>query len=260
MNVFEEYAELYDLLYEGKDYAAEASAFHSLIERHRGGARTLLDLGCGTGRYEEHFADLGYSVTGMDMSEGMLESARRSAAARKGVQFLQGDMRSMDLGRRFDVVQALFHVVSYLSGDDDVASAFDAVRRHLSPGGIFVFDCWHGPGVLSDPPTVRVLERRSGDLKVWRVARPRLHPASNLVDVDYTILSSRGDDAPLREIRESHRMRYFFLPELRRFLSQSGLLLVEAHPSWNPGGEIGTADWHITVVARSDDRKPETIP
>jgi SAM-dependent methyltransferase len=169
-------------------------------------------------------------------------------------------MRDVHLGRRFDVVQALFHVVSYLETDEDLERAFACVREHLEPGGLFLFDCWHGAGVLSDPPAVRVLERRDGNLRVWRTAVPKVEADRDVVQVDYTILVADGFEAPLREIRESHRMRYFFLPELHRLLLRAGMRVVDAHPSWHPGRAIGLGDWYLTIVARAEGENQETTP
>ena len=154
--VFDAYAAYYDLLYRDKDYAGEAAYVQGLIRRHAPGARHILELGCGTGRHADALTNLGFRVTGVDRSGEMVARARERAVGRQDLQFMEGDLRDFRSGRKYEVVLALFHVMSYQTENADLAAAFTTAAEHLAPGGIFIFDCWYGPGVLTDPPTTRV--------------------------------------------------------------------------------------------------------
>ena len=141
MSVFGAYSRYYDLLYEDKDYSKEAEFVSSIIRRHAPGARTVLDLGCGTGIHACTLARKGYQVTGLDRSADMLAKARErhGEAGSHGsgpVEFQQGDIRDFKLTHRFDVVVALFHVISYLPANSDLEAAFSRIRDHLKPGGL----------------------------------------------------------------------------------------------------------------------------
>ena len=81
MTIFGDYARYYDVLYQDKDYAGEADFVLSCLVRRQGEPRTLLDLGCGTGRHGLEMARRGVSVTGVDMSATMLEMGRQALAA-----------------------------------------------------------------------------------------------------------------------------------------------------------------------------------
>src|ERR1051325_10396521 len=72
------------------------------------------------------------------------------------VRFVKGDARNVRLGRRFGAVISLFHVMSYQTTNEDLSASFITAREHLERGGIFLFDCWYGPGVLTDRPSVTV--------------------------------------------------------------------------------------------------------
>ena len=81
MSVFNEYARYYDLLYRDKDYGAETDYIHNLIQKQNPGCRTILNLGCGSGRHDRCLVERGYAVTGVDLSEEMLTAARCAVVA-----------------------------------------------------------------------------------------------------------------------------------------------------------------------------------
>ena len=115
-------------------------------------------------------------------------------------------------------------------------------------GGIFVFDFWYGPGVLTDPPTERVKRLEDGAIQVTRTAKPTLWPNENVVDVHYRMQVKQNSNGMVADIEETHRMRYLFLPELRWMLQEAGLDVLDAQ-SWM-SGELGTGSWFGVIVAR----------
>ena len=258
MSVFGAYSRYYDLLYRDKDYAAESGYVDGLIRQHAPAARTILELGCGTGAHAAGFAGLGYEVHGVDVSLGMLESARLrkenlepKLAAR--LEFSSGDVRSFRSGRRFDVVTALFHVVSYQVTNESLHRTFATAAAHLAPGGIFVFDFWYGPAVLSDPPVVRVKRLEDAATRVLRVAEPTMHVNEDVVEVAYLVLVTDRATGHLEEISELHRMRYLFVPELRAYLGDAGLDVVHCS-QWMSDAAPSAGSWNVVMVARAAER------
>ena len=223
MSVFGNYSRYYDLLYRDKDYEGETAYVHSLIQAHRPGAQTLLDLGCGTGRHASLLAERGYDVVGFDRSPAMLAEARARASKGGRTEFVEGDLRSVRLDRQFDVVVSLFHVLSYQTTNAELAAACATLRAHLAPGGLFIFDCWYGPAVLNLRPAVRVLRLEDDATAVTRLAEPVLHPNANVVDVNYHVFVKDKQTSEVSELREKHSMRYLFAPEVEFVLAAAGL-------------------------------------
>lgn len=255
MSVFEAYSQYYDLLYRDKNYAAEADYVRRLVERERPGSRTLLDLGCGTGRHDFLLSEHGYRVTGVDLSADMLKVADEERARRLRAggapppDFSQGDVRSVRLGARFDVVASLFHVMSYQTTNDDLLAAFTTLREHLAPDGVAVFDAWYGPTVLTDRPVVRIKRLRGDGFDVTRLAEPVFHPNENVVDVNYQILITERESGRVQQLEETHRMRYLFVPEVRELLGRVGLRLDRAC-EFMTDGALGFSTWNALFVAR----------
>jgi len=246
MSVFANYARYYDLLYRDKNYAGETDYIQSLILRDLPGAKTLLDLGCGTGRHDILLAQKGYAVTGIDMSLEMLAIAKSQCSS---VNFIPGDIRTVRLDSAFDVITSLFHVMSYQTSNRDLTAAFSTVRAHLKPGGIFIFDCWYGAAVLTDRPTVRVKRLEDDKIAVTRIAEPFMHPQENLVDVNYHVFVRDKASGTVDELHESHLMRYFFEPEIEQLLEKENLSIVEKS-EWMTGKRAGFDTWGVCFVVR----------
>ncbi len=233
MSVFAGYSRYYDLLYRDKDYAAETRWIADLLQRHAPDARSLLEIGSGTGLHASRLAELGYDVTGIDMSTGMLEAAEaRRAALDPGIasrlKFTAGDARTFRLGKKFDAVISLFHVMSYQTSNEDLASALASAREHLNDRGVFIFDCWYGPAVLRQWPSVTTKELSDDATLVKRVAEPVIHAETNVVDVNYTVTVNDRVTGGSEVLKETHNMRYLFTPEIELALESAGMKLVES--------------------------------
>ena len=227
MEVFREYAQYYNALYKDKDYVSEARTIELLFRRHGMKGKRIINFGCGTGRHDFELEKLGYQCHGIDMSEGMIKEARSRACQKESsVEFEVADIRDYKTGEKYDAVISLFHVMSYQNTNEDVVAAIRSAANCLNEGGLFVFDCWYGPGVLTERPEVRVKEIEIDSGRVIRIARPVMHPNDSTVDVNYELVFSSIDD-PIKIINETHRMRYFFAPEIRFFLAETGFELIE---------------------------------
>lgn len=144
MDWFEEWFDspLYEKLYANRD-EEEAAELIALLEKTLSlqECSKILDLGCGRGRHSIKLSKKGYQVTGIDLSEQAIATAREKAGADgiEGIRFEVRDMRE-PLPETFDAIVNLFTTFGYFESDAENASVFDSVRQMLLPGGIFVLD------------------------------------------------------------------------------------------------------------------------
>jgi SAM-dependent methyltransferase len=254
MAVFGNYARYYDLLYRDKNYTTETNFIDQLIRQHATAASTILELGCGTGIHAGMLAEKGYHVHGVDISEEMLAEAHQRLAQRPEAEqakltFSPGDVRTVRVDQKFDVVISLFHVISYQTTNLDLAAAFETAKVHLKPGGLFIFDCWYGPTVLTDRPTVRVKRLQDEAIQVTRVAEPVMYPDQNWVDVNYQVFIKDLKTETVTELNESHRMRYLFTPEVNLLFAQAGFTPV-ASGEWLTDQPANFDTWGVYFVGR----------
>jgi SAM-dependent methyltransferase len=175
--VYSKVARIYDLLYTGtgiKDYPAESETLHAIIQEASPGARTLLDVACGTGAHLEILRRW-YEVEGVDLSPQMLDVAR---ARLRDVPLHVADMRTLDLGRKFDAVTCLFSAIGYVREPGEMRSTILRLANHVAPGGVLIVDGWvrpedwgdkyrGDPDVASDEETTVVrltFSRRTGSI------------------------------------------------------------------------------------------------
>ena len=157
----------------------------------------------------------------MDISEEMLSLANKRkkelpSEIANNLSFELGDARTIRTGKVYDVIISLFHVMSYQVSDSDLINTFDTAHIHLPQDGLFLFDFWYTPSVLSQKPEIRVKKLEDKHVKVIRIAEPVMHDSQNLVDVNFTVFVSEKSSGKIHQLSESHSMRYFSLSDLER--------------------------------------------
>jgi len=112
----------------------ETGEYNRLIHKAaRQSIETVLHLGCGAGGHDRYFKKH-YKITGVDISQGMLNKARDTNPA---VEYIEGDMRTIRLSRKFDCV-VIPDSIDYMSSLEDLNKTFHTASMHLIPGGVFL--------------------------------------------------------------------------------------------------------------------------
>lgn len=258
MSPFEKYSAFYDLLYRDKDYSGEAEYVARTVRAFSPRARTILELGSGTGRHGRLLAQMGYRVHGIERSPDMVSLARSQSdtvPSQNGGAFTceVGDICKARVGRTFDVAISLFHVISYQTTNDALRAAFRVAAEHLEPAGLFVFDVWHGPAVLTQQPTVRIKEVADERYGVKRTSRPRLDTNRGTVNVVYDMECEDKASGAVSRFSEEHLMRYLFPTEVEFLADAAGFRCV-ATEEFLTGVEPSPFTWGVMYVLQKSSR------
>lgn len=254
MGVFLKYASYYNLLYSDKNYALEVEYVESLIKKHSSfRVNSILNLGCGTGNHDFLFAKKGYNITGIDLSEQMVSVAKEAGEKNhvENADFLCSDIRRIKLEKEFDCVISLFHVMSYQTRNEDLKMAMRSAFEHLKKGGLFVFDCWYGPAVLSDLPSQREKLIENDEMSIHRKARPVIRFNDNTVDVNFDVSIQWKKDGSVEKLNEIHKMRYLFSPELELIYRETGFSLIASH-KWLTEEATSEKSWYAVFILEKE--------
>jgi SAM-dependent methyltransferase len=243
------YSQYYNLLYKDKDYSNEfqyvLSIINSLPPPPHG--NSLLDIGCGTGKHLKFFQDSGYAVAGVDSSFEMLNEARQYLGP--DADLLCAKASEFKINKRFNIITSLFHVMSYQTETSEFEKVLINVSSHLVSGGLFLFDFWYGPAVLSDPPVIRIKRLEDTKIKITRLAEPVMHYNENVVDINFELFIEQKAMNSFVKLNEVHKMKYFFLPELKYFSKKAGLSFVDSY-NWLTKDPLSDKSWYGFVILR----------
>jgi len=240
------YSALYDYLYADKPYQHEVDDINKCINRYldiKNRKINILDAGCGTGNHSKLLVNNdNYHIVGMDISESMLDHARKKV----NIDFVRGDITQFELSKEFDVVLTMAAVLGYQKSNEKVMNAFKCARKHLLPGGLYIFDVWYGPAVLYNGVKDVVKEVDVNKTKYVRISRCNLIFNENICHVNYKIRNNFG-----LLFVEDHYVRYFFPVELEHLLKLNNFEVLDIGQCPNIDLEPNLQSWHMMVVAKA---------
>jgi hypothetical protein len=199
--LYGELASWFHLLSSPVDYAEEAEFAHSLLaDRARTIPATLLELGSGGGNNASHLK-AHFNMTLVDVSQGMLDVSR---SLNPECEHIQGDMKSLRLGRAFDGV-FIHDSIMYMTTQDELGRALETARCHCKPGGVALFM----PDVIQETfvslTTHGGHDSSTGDDRSIRYIEwtfdPDPYDSTYTVDFAYLLREGRG---PVRVVHDTH--------------------------------------------------------
>lgn len=209
-------------------------------------ARSVLDVGCGTGSLLHLAREAGHQgrLCGLDPGAGMLEQARRRPEL--DIEWILGDLRSVSWEREFDFVVMTGHAFQVLLGDDELRAALAAVRAALTDGGQFGFE--------TRDPLARAWESWTTETPVevaaGAAASMRMTRQVRSVDGEIVDFTSTFDVPGESDPRHSDStLRFLGADRLDMFLAEAGLAVDERYGDW-AGGPPGEGSPEIITVAR----------
>jgi SAM-dependent methyltransferase len=170
------YAQLYDARVQ--DWPGELDFYRDFLAHTPESSQGILEIACGTGRVTLPLSKAGYKMTGLDISTELLEVARKKSVGMADPVWIQADMRTFKLKRKFGVVISPGHSFQFMNTPDEQVQCLEQVKRHLIPGGWLILHLDHQdlhwlaelldqkgtpykPGAVSEHPETRKMFRYS---------------------------------------------------------------------------------------------------
>lgn len=224
-------AKYYDNIYCFRDYLDESVRLQNLIEKYlETGGNSVLDVACGSGLHLKHLKD-DFSCTGVDISKAMLKLARKNV---EGVNFKEADMKTLKLGKQFDVVMCLFSSIGYVKTYLNLERTIQGFSRHIKEGGLVLIEPSHAESayVQGEP---RITTYDGKDMKIARVNYASLRQALAVVNM-HILIAEKGVDA--KYFVDRHDLGVFGVDETLRIMAEAGLKAKYLKGGLMPGREL----------------------
>jgi len=245
---YDAFAWAYDCLIERPVAAEVAGIVATLARRGVVPGATLLDAGCGTGRYAVELARRGFAVTGIDRAPALLaEARRRPAEAGARVRFAPGDLRAVPSRARFDTIVCR-GVLNDLLEPAERAAVFEAFAAGLRPRGVLVLDVRDWDATVARKTVEPMWEKRVTTPRGRLVFRSltRLDPATRrlLISEEHTPTTASGETTA----KADFVMRCWSRDELDRALRGAGFGAIEYTGSYE-GAPLGAGDRIVAAAS-----------
>ena len=175
----------------------------------------ILDLCCGTGRHSIRLAELGYNITGLDISSDFLRiAAEKSFESGLSIRWINRDMRNIQFEGKFDLVFIMFGAWGFFEEDIENYKVFQEVNQALKADGHFILDYFNRYWIMQNFQPFHWAERKTG----YYLEKRQFDHYKGRLNTESVFLKRDGS---VKKWETS--IRAFTLQEILNMIQQSGL-------------------------------------
>lgn len=203
---------------------------YDVIVKLAQGAKTVLDLGCGTGVLSARLAE-NADVVAVDPAGAMLDIARERYGD-VNLDWIEGDARNIRLNRKFDLVVLSGHAFQVFLTKEDQREALRTIAAHLSNGGKFIFDS-RNPYFPNSKERMKSETRRKfthsklGEVEAWNESRYDERSGVLTYSNSYRL----SDTSEVKSAEE--QIKYTSKSELIELMTEAGLEVTQCFGDWD---------------------------
>lgn len=215
--------------------------------------RRVLDLGSGTGEHARCFAEKGFEVVGVDVSDAMLARALEGGTP-EGVRFLKGDLLHVDtiVDGQFGVAVCLGNTLAHITDRAEMVQMFAAVRKVLVPGAPFILQVLNYEHLVHTGQRSLPLTFIQDDEGEEIFLRVMTYKEGGRVVFTPTVLRYRPDEEPPITVESSHNveLKGWTHAEVESALTEAGFASHELHGTMGSAPFIAADSHDLVVIAR----------
>ena len=248
-NVYREAAKIYDIIHGMNNQPMPDIPFYREYAKQQCGEKgekgEILELGCGTGRVAFTLAQEGLRITGLDLSQQMLDifkekldvEATKEQGVADRVEIIYGNMANFSIGRKFALITAPFRAFQAITAQSDIESVLSCVREHLTDDGIFIVNAFNPYANPLDESWCRaeefigeIVDEQTGIHIARYECRERIDPGNQII-YPYLAYNVTYPDGRTERLVENLQMKYYYSSQLRAEVEKAGLVVIEEF-SW----------------------------
>ena len=220
-------AKIYDYFMTDVPYNQWVDFYKAFTKEHLN--PSVLDLGCGTGEMSLRLEPTAKKVVGIDLSAEMIEQANDKKPHGSSWVFEQADLVQLSLDEQFDVIVSFLDVLNYITEKDQVKESFRRIKKHLNPGGKFLFDV-HSLEHMNQLIKDEIYSYVTDDLSYIWFCLPGQEKGEVHYDLTFFVAD---DDGRYQRFDEEHTQRTFLVEQYKHWLMQAGFSTVRVYADFN---------------------------
>ena len=212
--MYESFSQVYDIFMDDIPYDKWCEYIVKLLRKEGISGGKLVELGCGTGKITRRLRDFGYDMTGIDISEEMLDIASKSDS--KDILYVNMDMSKLKLPYLVDGIVSVCDSVNYLMDEDALFKTFARAYDSLRAGGVFIFDLkseYFYRSILGDKTFA---ENRDEASLIWQ----NYYYDDDMINEYELTIFAKNEDGTYRKYEENQYQRAYSLDTVVTLLNK----------------------------------------
>lgn len=208
-----------------------------------------LDIGSGTGAYDELFSEHFGKVVGIDLSKDMVAYANKYHT-RDNITYFHKDARCCQVileDFSADLAVSLAHVVGYQLDNHSLEKYFITVAKNLCKGGLFWFNFYNQPALFLSSLSPRYIKITDNGCSINRISNASIDADYNCLNMDYYYIVTDSEASNFIEIHE--KMRYYTKLELEYYLEKTGFEIINVF-NYKTNDPLSCSNWNGGILAR----------
>jgi len=228
-------ANLYDL--DQRDIVVADIPFY--IEYAQKSKGLILELGCGTGRVSIELAKAGFYITGLDLSQKMLEVYKDKIEnipndVKNRIEIINGNMTNFNLEKRYSLIIAPFRVFQALTKEEDIKKCLSCIHKHLDNNGIFIINVFRPNKQLDESWCSEEKiqwereDPRTGNFVIKKDLREKIDTRNQIIYPKF-IYEIKDKEGNVEIITEELELKYYYYNQLKTILLQNDFEIIEEY-------------------------------
>ena len=213
-------AQYYDLFFSHKDYLRETEFIMNIIKTRLPSAKSILDVGCGTGNHLNLLRDDFRTLYGVDLNPEIIKVAQGKS---NKIKYQIGGMNNFSISVKFDVITCLYSVFNYNLTPDKALQTLKNFKKHLNPNGMVIIALYTPHNINEE---VGLNLGSDGEIEVAKIDQFIYDPKTHMETSDFLVLlkTSTGIDF---KIEKNHQFRIYSPKEFTKLCCKVGYTKID---------------------------------